>query len=103
MTLDTLSDMAAADAASTTDARRMMAGKYGLKAARYIRERDWDGATDALIRAASRRPEYAQGLAVVEAARRGAATSDAKTAAARKNGKKGGRPRKRRPEAEAEG
>ena len=40
MTLDRLSEMAASDAASTTDARRMMAGKYGLKAVRYIGARE---------------------------------------------------------------
>lgn len=94
MTLDRLSEMAASDAASTTDARRMMAGKYGLKAVRYIGDRDWAGATDALIKAASRRPEYAQALMLVEAARGGSTTTVAKAAASRANGAKGGRPRR---------
>ena len=97
MTIAALSDMAAADAAETRDAQRMMAGAYGQKALRALRSHDWAGATDALIRAATRRAEYAAALSLVEAARRGAATSAAKAAASRTNGKKGGRP-KRSPE-----
>lgn len=95
MNLEQLRQIAAADAADKTDARRMMAGAYGLKAAAAIETRDWPGATDYLIKAASRRPQYVAALRIIDMARAGATRSEAKSAASRSNGKKGGRPRKR--------
>jgi len=98
MNLEQLRTTAAADAADKTDARRMMAGAYGLKAARAIELRDWAGATGYLIEAAARVPGYAGALGIVGAARAGAATSGAKAVSSRANGLKGGRPRKSRPD-----
>ena len=85
----------AADANAQGDARRMMAGAYVAKALRAMRRHDWSGARMDLIEAAHRRPELADALRIVDAAERGAATSEAKRAASRANGAKGGRPRER--------
>ena len=93
MNLDMLKTTATADAADKTDARRMMAGSYGLKAVAAIEARDWPGATDYLIKAASRRPQYAAALRIIDLARAGSTRSEAKSEASRANGKKGGRPK----------
>lgn len=84
----------AADATNQADARRMMAGAFVAKALRALREHDYAGARRYLIEAAHRRPEIAGALRLVDAAERGAAKSPAKSAAARANGRRGGRPRK---------
>ena len=98
MKLADLKAMATADAAETVDARRMMAGKYAQKSVRALESRDWQGAVEFLIKAASRRPEYAAAIALVEACRNGSKTNPARAAASRENGKRGGRPRKVPPE-----
>lgn len=92
MTLRDL-EAVAADAQRQGDARRMMAGAYVAKALRAMRAKNWSAARLDLIEAAHRRPELAEALRIVDAAERGAATSEAKAAAARANGAKGGRPR----------
>ena len=94
MNLEQLRTRASADAADKTDARRMMAGAYGLKAVSAIEARDWSGATDYLIKAAARCQLYATALRIIDLARAGSARSEAKSEASRSNGKKGGRPRK---------
>lgn len=91
MTLEYMTRLANADAASG-NARIMMAGKYAQKALRAISLRDWPGATQYAIYACSRSTNYAPLLTLIDAAKRGAATSEAKAAASRANGAKGGRP-----------
>lgn len=91
MTLEYMSRLADADAASG-NARIMMAGKYAQKALRAIAAHDWPGATDYAIKACARSTNYAPLLTLIDAAKRGAATSEAKAEASRANGAKGGRP-----------
>ena len=93
MTLDQLRSQAAADEASG-EARRLMAGGYARHAVEALQHQDWAAATDYLLKAAARRPEtYAPALGLVDRCRGGAASSDRKAAAARRNGARGGRPR----------
>lgn len=94
MTLAQLRQAAALDADDQLDAQRMMAGKYALKAIQALEARDYAGATDYLIQASARRPEYAAALQVIGTARAGATKTGAKAASARANGRLGGRPRK---------
>lgn len=102
MTLAELKHLAISDAAST-DARRMMAGKYALKAIDQIEARDWEGATHYILQSIARQPEsYAPALVLVERVRGGATVTAARAAASRANGRKGGRPLKAKKEGGAE-
>lgn len=95
MNLEYISKLADADTASS-NARTMMAGKHAQLSLRAISVHDWTGAIENAIKACARSTNYAPLLALIDAARRGATTSEAKSASSRANGKLGGRPRKAR-------
>ena len=97
MTLSELRALAERDLYSP-DSRRSSAGRWAVKALSAIEKKQWREATVALAHAITKRPEaYADGLLVIVRAKGGSASkgvsSPAKVAAARANGRKGGRPR----------
>lgn len=93
MTLSELRALAASDSAST-DPRRRKAGQYAGKAIGCLEKKDWQGAIVNLAHAITKRPEdYAAAFDIVRQSKSGSVATPAHIAAARANGKLGGRPR----------